>query len=114
MTEEQRYARAWRDHHSRRPAFIGGIALLFVYLIVFNVIWPLPRSEALSNAFFVGVWLWAAIIVVLAVRLGTFRCPRCGAFFHLTRNLQAYNTKTRTSCIHCQLPLDASPDGKAS
>ena len=111
MTEEQRYAQAWRDHASRRPAFIGGIALLFVYLIVFNVIWPLPRSEQLTNVFFMGVWVWVAIIAVLGARLGTFRCPRCGKFFVLSRNLRAYNRKKLTSCIHCHLALGGAPDG---
>jgi len=111
MTEDQRYALAWRDHERRRPTFIFGIALLFVYLIVFNVIWPLPRSELMTNVFFAGAWIWAAVIAVLAIRLGTFRCPRCGKFFALSRHFHAYKRKSAASCIHCQLPAGAGPDG---
>jgi hypothetical protein len=112
MTEEQRYEQAWRDQQGRRPALIGGIAFLFVYLIVFNVIWPLPRSEQLTNAFFAGVWAWAAIFLFLGIRLATFHCPRCGKFFALSRHFHAYKRKTAASCIHCQLPVGAGPDGK--
>ena len=110
MTEEQRYAQAWRDHASRRPAFIGGMALLFVYLIVFNVIWPLPRSEQLTNVFFMGVWVWVAIIAVLGARLGTLDA-RAVQIFILSRNLRAYNRKKLTSCIHCHLPFGAALTG---
>jgi hypothetical protein len=109
MTDEQRYVQAWRDRQWRRIAAVIVVILVFLYVLVFNQIWPVPRSDQMRGMFFAGLMVWAVLAVAAIARILTFKCPRCGKLFNLSASMRSYKAKTRTSCIHCHLPIGALP-----
>lgn len=50
---------------------------------------------------------WLAAWIVAVLRLGRFKCPRCGEVFHATRR---WHNPLARECLHCGLPKWADPD----
>src|SRR5690554_1334383 len=93
------YLAAWKDLRRRTQWFyavlIGGIVLTQVLITVLSRVSLLLEPEIAARS------VWAATLVVAALRVLFFRCPRCSDQFFVSG--WQYSAFT-TQCVHCSLP----------
>ena len=84
MTDEFRYAAAWRDH-SRRMAVFRTIQLLLFPMILgaafISSKYPCAYQISMSQAL-VAMSTWFLAYMAAGIWLNRFRCPRCGKRYY--------------------------------
>jgi hypothetical protein len=92
MTEQERYANAWRDLRRRETVSA------FLFLLCFSwIARELAHPPFKKNIFL--LFLLCISVAAIAWQL-SFRCPRCGNLFLISR-FSRYPAAKR--CVHCQL-----------
>jgi hypothetical protein len=101
MTSRAQFATAWREYRRRRRWFLGA-ALAGV--VIAGLLTALSNRPPLG---IVAFWAlgpaWIICIMVVAVRLQLFKCPRCHQPF-------SNGNPFAGSCLHCRVPKWSLPD----
>jgi len=106
MTEEERYAGAWRRWRRGRWAIAGAYAM-FLLLIGVLYFW---KSSLAVTIIIPLVLLDAAIWIIAILYHASLRCPRCDENFVWGA---LYGNPFTRKCVHCGLRAGADP-GKVS
>src|SRR5208282_3365827 len=112
VTEDERYAAAWRFRRSLASAFF----ILFVGVIPFMalVAWIIPRTWTIPgtqlDVMTGAILIYDAILLGAAVCYYLFRCPRCHKIFLWNSWRSLFLSKIPTACLNCGLPQHALPE----
>jgi hypothetical protein len=99
VTEEEKYALAWRKRRSVR--WVGALSFLAYLPGMAALVRLFPAVPV--HYFFFG---WAAILIGAAGFLVTFRCPKCGNSFGSTNS---WVNPIATKCLHCGMRANSGP-----
>ena len=104
MSAGRRLHPAWANYRRRRLVAF----LLFVgYLpAVLAIAIPLKRVTGSDEWMAAVAFCWMAAWGFSIIRLGSFRCPRCGKGFHVSG---MFGNPLARNCLHCRLPKWADP-----
>jgi hypothetical protein len=93
---------AWRTYRAWRLVAWGGFLLFF--LLPFRKLVP-------GTVFSVAEWTWLGVWMFALGHVGSFRCPRCGKFFHtrLTPPPIGHSNPLSRKCLNCGLPRGMDP-----
>ncbi len=111
MTEEERYAAAWRNRRKRWRLYWAWLAVFVVTLILWVWLDPDPSDPAYPSA----MRRWSGIALLLgsgaaaSAYVISFRCPRCGHLFYISQMPRA-DERFRPTCNHCRLPANTPYD----
>jgi hypothetical protein len=110
MSDEERYAAAWRDRRRRFLVFktvqIAGAGIVLGTLSLGTIHLLSPQQAIVAfPAFFI-------VYGVAGVWLNRFRCPRCGRLYYWSLKLKGAfeRQKNWRDCHHCGLHQDALPN----
>src|ERR1700730_17600995 len=107
MTEEERYATAWRDRRRRLWLFRAMQIALIPMMIGLIHLYGSQRATLLNVSVVILVPL--GLYVIVGAWLNRFRCPRCGGLYYWNRQWKGYLHWQRDwrDCRHCGLKQDA-------
>jgi len=103
------YRANWRSHAIWRRIFLialltyfPGVAALGIFL----------SAQYQTGTILIVIWqIWAGLLIISGVRIGAFRCPRCGSLFFARRTNQwPYHNILARSCQTCGLRKWATSD----
>jgi len=101
MPEQEKYLKAWKGY--KRNVRTLWVLIVGFFPLACSVIKPLINvyQSDLPMTFFGLAWL--ITLFYLSIRIGLFKCPRCGELFFekciLGRFVGFYTNK----CVHCGL-----------
>ena len=101
MIEHETYLRAWRSY--KRNVITLWVLFLGLFPFAYGIIKPLVNSYQSDMPMTIFAVTWLIICFYSLIRVGSFKCPRCGdRYFEkwmLGRLVGFYTNK----CIHCGL-----------
>jgi predicted RNA-binding Zn-ribbon protein involved in translation (DUF1610 family) len=101
------YENQWTEFRRRRARFFIAGAIAFAALIV-GVKFAVKSGSSILVA--ISVIAAIAITALPGVQYIKWKCPRCGNAF-LSKGLlgSIYRNHFARQCVHCKLPMGASP-----